>query len=429
MFQFLERAKAMLSSLFACIVRLVSGLSVTRTATSCAPKPRRLCVGFEQVEERCMLAGGGGDGGYCASVQNVDINGDGYVTAVDVLIIVNDINSRGGSFHLNAMSGQWKDLADPNGDGWRTPQDALYVIWDLNWNGPHKVVYDCVDLVKMEHNKLGDITVAPGATKVLVDSVTVTSLTETTFPKSFEITGDSNFYLLEVGGKFVGAAGWGSDTIGVWNVALDKNVPVTFDLYVNIPYDVGQHKYTLGSLKVDTFPGATAEVIELNVNDRTVYIQQPILSVPKIVGPDAPIVDTKNVVLAELKFSGKESPSFNSAWFGLNMEGGDLSFSNNVSIVGLHLVMPDGTRVDPIIWESDDAHKQYGDHQNVQFFWSARFDNLSTAAFGDTWQLAADSLAGTEWLQGVGFNFNYGNYGDSPNYSVSPVRLINTGRG
>jgi hypothetical protein len=373
-----------------------------------------------------VSAAGGGD--YCASVQNVDINGDGYVTAVDVLIIVNDINSRGGSFHLNAMSGQWKDLADPNGDGWRTPQDALYVIWDLNWNGPHKVVYDCVDLVKMEHNKLGDITVAPGATKVLVDSVTVTSLTETTFPKSFEITGDSNFYLLEVGGKFVGAAGWGSDTIGVWNVALDKNVPVTFDLYVNIPYDVGQHKYTLGSLKVDTFPGATAEVIELNVNDRTVYIQQPILSVPTVVGPNSPITTKQNVLLANLQFTGKESPSFNSAWFGSRLVGGNLTYDMNVMLSHVYLQLPNGTRINPTIEET--VWKEYEAYPNLSFLYFDRFDNLPTAKAGEIWQLCVDEIIGGDQLSGVNFSFNYGNYAtptQSSSSSTWPVNILAVG--
>jgi hypothetical protein len=59
-----------------------------------------------------------------------DVNGDGYVSALDVLLVVNALNARetGESMRLQQVG----DPRDVNGDGLITPLDALVVINVIN---------------------------------------------------------------------------------------------------------------------------------------------------------------------------------------------------------------------------------------------------------------------------------------------------------
>jgi hypothetical protein len=66
----------------------------------------------------------------------VDVNGDGHVTPMDVLIVVNELNENGGQLASETAeaeaAGQHSYYCDVNNDGYVTPLDALGVINILN---------------------------------------------------------------------------------------------------------------------------------------------------------------------------------------------------------------------------------------------------------------------------------------------------------
>jgi hypothetical protein len=68
-----------------------------------------------------------------------DVNGDGFVSPIDVLIIVNSLNLRG-TFavpsHGTAVGESPVDMPDVNGDGVVSPVDALQIINHINRNFP-----------------------------------------------------------------------------------------------------------------------------------------------------------------------------------------------------------------------------------------------------------------------------------------------------
>ena len=68
---------------------------------------------------------------YYNAVDPLDVNGDGIITALDALIIINDLNAGHGGT-LSAQSGLGNEWVDVNDDGLLTAIDALDIINDLN---------------------------------------------------------------------------------------------------------------------------------------------------------------------------------------------------------------------------------------------------------------------------------------------------------
>ncbi|MEO8497068.1 MAG: dockerin type I domain-containing protein, partial [Planctomycetota bacterium] len=96
------------------------------------------------------VVGAGGEGEYTNPVNPNDVSGDGFVSARDVLMIINDLNANGSrqlfSLNTNAALGEGEDpkatvvtgYIDVNGDGYVSPADALSVINDVNRQGQFK---------------------------------------------------------------------------------------------------------------------------------------------------------------------------------------------------------------------------------------------------------------------------------------------------
>lgn len=66
---------------------------------------------------------------------NEDVNGDGYVSPIDALLIINDLNSNGAHpvpSRVGAAGEPPSDMLDVNGDGLITPMDVLLIINHLN---------------------------------------------------------------------------------------------------------------------------------------------------------------------------------------------------------------------------------------------------------------------------------------------------------
>ena len=85
-------------------------------------------------EGRVVQISGWGASGWRNPVNPFDINGDGYVTPQDVLLLINEIN-RNGSGTLPPRTAQQPGppyFFDPNGDGDLTPYDVLQVINFIN---------------------------------------------------------------------------------------------------------------------------------------------------------------------------------------------------------------------------------------------------------------------------------------------------------
>jgi hypothetical protein len=63
--------------------------------------------------------------------QQWDVNADGFISPIDVLILVNLLNSRGSSIPVAGLPGP-PDYVDVNGDNFVTPLDVLAVVDKIN---------------------------------------------------------------------------------------------------------------------------------------------------------------------------------------------------------------------------------------------------------------------------------------------------------
>lgn len=74
--------------------------------------------------------------GWQDTAQPTDVNGDGRVTALDALLLINELNSRigisGSQLPPRASASQVDQFFDTNGDGVISPLDALLVVERLN---------------------------------------------------------------------------------------------------------------------------------------------------------------------------------------------------------------------------------------------------------------------------------------------------------
>ena len=98
-------------------------------------------VPFEQVSyvpmELIITGGTGGAGGEGNTnpMNRFDVNGDGFVSPIDVLILVNRLNSNGGGLLGPSGEGEAsgnKLYVDVNEDGYLSPLDTLWVVNKLN---------------------------------------------------------------------------------------------------------------------------------------------------------------------------------------------------------------------------------------------------------------------------------------------------------
>ena len=91
-----------------------------------AVDPPDITYGFGQLT---IDAGGSGEG------EALDINGDGLVTPVDALNVINDLNENGSRAVGNGAEGESaaaEARLDVNGDNFISPADALLLINHLN---------------------------------------------------------------------------------------------------------------------------------------------------------------------------------------------------------------------------------------------------------------------------------------------------------
>ncbi len=79
--------------------------------------------------------GGGGEGEYTNPANRLDVNNDGFVSAIDALLVINDMNNNGArplSSGGEGEGGTTHNFIDVNGDRYVTAIDALMVINHLN---------------------------------------------------------------------------------------------------------------------------------------------------------------------------------------------------------------------------------------------------------------------------------------------------------
>lgn len=85
-----------------------------------------------------VTAGAGGEGEFTNPNNPFDVNGDGFVTPLDVLLIINDVNSNGARPLASGGSGEGggtRMYPDVNRDRYVSPIDALLIINHLNAPG------------------------------------------------------------------------------------------------------------------------------------------------------------------------------------------------------------------------------------------------------------------------------------------------------
>jgi len=94
----------------------------------------RIRYGFDTLN---IIAGGGSGGaggeGYTNWANPMDVNADGFVSPIDVLLVINTLNARGsGRLGPGGGEGESKIYVDTNADGILSPIDVLGVINYLN---------------------------------------------------------------------------------------------------------------------------------------------------------------------------------------------------------------------------------------------------------------------------------------------------------
>ena len=214
-------------------------------------------------------------------VPSHDPNGDGLVNAGDVLFVINQLNAHeGAGFRLNVLAGQ---IWDTNADGWLTPLDALNIIADLNRNGPHSAVGNCTVNAVVDRIVLGDIEVAPGQT-VLVASVNVTALDEILFLSSVSPIGTSEQFQLTVNGNTIGTTGQGgSFTFVTGTEIVPARIAERFDIVAKAPMTEGWYQYGFGTFNLQAMPGANVAVVQPAKTGRLVHVVNPVYPKPTVV--------------------------------------------------------------------------------------------------------------------------------------------------
>ncbi len=112
-------------------------------------KVRRLQA--EPLERRTLLAADWGVSDYWNAAYPTDVNADGTVAPLDALLVINELNTVGSRAVMGpgaapaegetaAHGGQRRTYGDVNNDGFISPIDALLVINDLNAEGESPLV-------------------------------------------------------------------------------------------------------------------------------------------------------------------------------------------------------------------------------------------------------------------------------------------------
>jgi hypothetical protein len=123
------------------IARRLAALNARRAADH--QKKSRRALLAERLEERSLLAGNvtGFMSDYYNAIKPVDVNNDGILAPIDALLIINELNSRGGGYQLMPLASggngegetaSHRNYIDVNNDGYVAPIDALLVINALN---------------------------------------------------------------------------------------------------------------------------------------------------------------------------------------------------------------------------------------------------------------------------------------------------------
>ena len=81
---------------------------------------------LERLDQRLLNAAD-----FCNSFNPLDVNDDGFVSPLDALVVINDLNSKGSS-QLIGTRGQDQPYVDVDGDDHLSPRDALIVVNLLN---------------------------------------------------------------------------------------------------------------------------------------------------------------------------------------------------------------------------------------------------------------------------------------------------------
>ena len=110
----------------------------------------------EHLEERCLLAADAMTA-WQNPVDSYDVNRDGYVTALDSLVIVNDLNRFGSRVLGEVPAGEPGEvtelmLVDVNGDGSVSPIDVLHVNREIQARGEGEAVSIRLETTDLEGN-------------------------------------------------------------------------------------------------------------------------------------------------------------------------------------------------------------------------------------------------------------------------------------
>lgn len=107
-----------------------------------------------------------GDLPYATNVISLDVNGDDWVTPIDALLIINELNTTGSGVFNPFRPGEHVGWWDTNGDGRVSPIDALVVINHLNTYGagpaPHVIDHNFAPI-----GQTMDIVLPSGITNVV----------------------------------------------------------------------------------------------------------------------------------------------------------------------------------------------------------------------------------------------------------------------
>ena len=246
-------------------------------------------------------------------VPNRDINGDGRVTPVDALTLINQVNIHGGSFRID-FSNSFQIWYDTDGNGWVTPADVVNVINDLNSAGSHEVVFGCSRSFVINYNKItddgsttGDIVVKPGQENVHIVSAFVGAKDEIGFLKLVDISPHVTEYAtLFVNGQMVGSSTTGQFVFASNPIILPQSGGVTLDVYATAPKQDGGYYFSINAsnTQIEMFPGATAVINESNLeNRRVVTVSSTLVSEIKVVKTADYFALAHDMVLAEIDWS------------------------------------------------------------------------------------------------------------------------------
>ena len=353
----------------------------------------------------------------CQTVNRTDVNQSGLTTPLDALIPITGINR--GIRQIDFTNNVQK-FWDVNADGYLTAADVLDVVNELNRVQPSFPSCRSID-VDVVMTQLENVIVG-GGEDLLVAELSVTSPDEITFFSSAlwapSVFGNGR---LVVDGTTVATNGTSYFDVSFGDVPFRKGQTSNVRFYAQAPEQSGAYNVDLSMLIINALPGASVNLDIIGVMQRTVNVVN--WGLPQMLSqPSNPITQSTDIFLGQVTWVGSPGLLYHAEESVLAFGGGNLTFEKAmaISVSGMHYRLPNGSVIEA------NSQSLAWDPIGVLYITSS-FDSWPAVNAGEVWEIWADGISGLQPLVGVQMipavhplGYDYWTYGPVRPISISP---------